>query len=353
LISEIYLIKPSKKEIPLMFKRALPSLTQYKDGDVYSYYQWQDFKGTRVRGPLAKGYIPKYIQGLTNIPPDADTTSVTYTALAFNNLINEKTRTSDFVIPQGTLDTFNTHRDLNRKPHYYNRLDSIKKTGAFLTWFQNDQDPKMPRGIFPKPDKGTRIPFAFNDVDCVVNANVMRMLALTNNKNHAGYQDSCKLLNFVIEKNKQSQCGIYYPNSYAVFFTISNVFKAGGECVDETRQKAINFIISTQKQDGSWDNEPGIGRTDTVQSTALALNALMNYAPNNSTQYQRFVLAGARYLMTQLKEKNENEIYWKGEVFFSAVAQARNTVLWRSDSYTTALVTLALVKAQNYIGGNF
>lgn len=351
LLSEIYLTKPTLQQIPSMIKLGLSSVELYKENDVYSYYQWGQYRGTKVRLPLAPGYVPKFIAGLTNIPADADTTSATYMALAYSNLINSQQPLSEFKIPIGALETFESHRDLNRKPHYYNRLDSIKNSGAFLTWFMSDQDPDMPKNIFAKPDKGTRIPFGFNDVDCVVNANVMRLLTITQNTQQPGYADSCKLLNFVILKVKQKQCGIYYPNSYAVFFSISNVYKAGASCLQESRDKAISVIVSNQKQDGSWDNEEGIGRTDTVQSTALALNAMMNYLEKEkSTQYNSLIKAGVNYLLTQLKYNGDDQIYWKGEVFFSAVAQARNTVLWRSNSYTTAMVTLALIRAQAYLG---
>jgi hypothetical protein len=78
-----------------------------------------DYKGTKVRGPRAGNeYVPKYIQGLTNIPPDADTTSVTYTAQYFDQVMNGKQIQA---VPQGALDTFSTFRDLNRTSHYYKR----------------------------------------------------------------------------------------------------------------------------------------------------------------------------------------------------------------------------------------
>lgn len=352
LLAETYLIQPNQSEIPQMINLGIQSLPVYKTGQIYSYYRWQDYKGTQVRGPLAKGYVPEYIRGLTNIPADADTTSATYMALAYSNLINQQTHLSEFSIPTEALDTFNTHRDLDRKSHYFNSLEKIRNSGAFLTWFQNDKDASMPRGIFKKPDQGTRIPFGKNDVDCVVNANVMRLLTATNNKNHPGYADSCRLLNTVIMKENQKSCGIYYPNSYATFYSISNVYKAGAECLVPSRHKALDFIITTQKEDGSWDNEPGIGRTDTIQSTALALNALMNYTAKGEIKYSQIIRRGAQYLLKQHRTNSDSEIYWKGEVFFSAVAQARNTVLWRSNTYTTALVTLALVKAQDYLDGD-
>lgn len=353
LLANIYFENQKYSQIKNMILLGLDSVEQnYKAGDVYSYYTEMNYNGTTVRGPRAvKAYVPKFIQGLTNIPPDADTTSVTYTAKYFNSVINSNS-TSAFVVPAGALNTFSSFRDENRTSHYYNWLDGIRKSGAYMTWFIDEKSKAMPRGVFAKPDKGARIPFNFNDVDCVVNANVLRMLTLTKNENQAGYKESCDVLNFSIEKNLESQCGIYYPNSMAVFFTISNAYKAGAQCLEKSKAKAVQKILEAQDYtEGSWSNAPGIGRTDKVQSTALAMIALMNYSEKENIRYDYSVKLGIKYLLSQAKTNSKSEVYWPGEVFFSAVAQARNTVLWRSDSYTTALVALAIVKSQNYLQG--
>jgi hypothetical protein len=349
LLAETYLLRPSLTPIPDVIHRATDSLSYYKAGDVYSYYRWQTYRGVFVRGPRAQGYVPAYIRGLTNVPPDADTTSTTFTALAYMGLIDHGIPLNQFPIPQGTLDAFSTYRDIHRTSHYFDWIQGIRSSQAFLTWLQDDQDPNMPKGIFKRPEKGPRIPFGRNDVDCVVNANVMRMLTVTGNTDHPGYKDTCGFLNWIINKNKQKLCGIYYPNSYAVFFSISNVYKAGAQCLEDSRLNAIQYIITTQKDDGSWVNEPGIGRNDPVQSTALALNALTNYAQKGDPLYRKAVEDGMTFLLRNVRKGKDDTLFWDGEVFFSAVAQARNTVLWRSDSYTTALATLALIKAQDFL----
>lgn len=351
LLAGIYFENSQYQQIKPMITEGLASIElNYKAGDIYSYYTEMDYKGTKVRGPRAGNeYVPKYIQGLTNIPPDADTTSVTYTAHYFDQVMNGKQIQS---VPEGALETFSTFRDLNRTSHYYNKLDGISNSGAFMTWFIDEKSKAVPRGVFDKPDKGARIPFNFNDVDCVVNGNVLRMLTLTKNENQAGYKESCDVLNYSVKNNLQSQCGIYYPNSYAVFFTLSNAYVAGASCLEDSRKKSITTLLEGQNyEDGSWSNDPGIGRTDKVQSTALALIALMNYSEKENYRYDYSVKLGVKYLLSQAEKKSDSQLYWNGEVFFSAVAQARNTVLWRSDTYTTALVTLALVKSQNYLKG--
>ena len=350
LLAETYLLKPDLKQIIPLMKNGLSSIEHYKDGSVFNYYNWVDYNGTAVRGPKAAGYVPGYIQGLTNIPSDADTTSATYLSKALYDLITIQKPLSSYIVPTEALNTFSLYRDHDRTPHYYNYLDSIKNSGAFMTWFIDEK--RMPKGLFLKPNFGARIPFGFNDVDCVVNANVLRLLTETNNKTQAGYDQSCQLLNFVINEGKQSQCGIYYPNSYAVFFTISNAYKAGAQCLEDSKEKAMHFLTSTQNSDGSWDNEPGIGRTDKVQSTALALNALLNYSADAKAQFPAVISLAVQYLKNQSKFDQNGHAFWTGEVFFSAVAQARNTVLWRSDAYTTALVALALTKAEETVERN-
>lgn len=354
LLSEIYYLDPQLSQIPEMIRLATTSFSLYQDQDLYSYYQWKDYRGHKVRGPLAKGYAPNFLSGLTNIPNDADTTSSTYLALAnANKILSESVGQplkpqSDFKLPEGALQAFSEFRDVKRKPHYYDRFLQVKSSGAYLTWFYDEENPEMP-GLLSKPDKGSRIPFGKNDVDCVVNANVLRLLTVTQNTKAPGYESSCQLLNENILNDQQAQCGIYYPNAYGVYFSISNAYKAGAQCLEASRDHALAFLMQTQRIDGSWENNFGAGRLDVIQSTALALNSLMNYTDKGHPMYLNSVRLAAKYLIKHAQIKNDNEVYWKGEVFFSAVAQARNTVLWRSDSYTTALVALALVKAKAYL----
>ncbi len=349
LISEAYLLNPEHTKIPQILGRALPSIENYQAGSVYNYYNWVDYKGTKVRGPKDPRYVPEYIRGLTHISSDADTTSTVFMAKAYANQILNGQEMSALVVPQGALDTFSQFRDLNRTPHYYNYLDGYKNTGAFMTWFIDEKDPKVPRGVFDKPNKGARIPFNFNDVDCVVNANVLRVLSTTNNQNIPGYAESCHYLNRTILEEKQTQCGIYYPNSYGVMHAISNAYAAGSTCLEQSKAKAVDFIARNQLENGSWANEPGIGNTDHIQSTALALNALMNYTQNDPLRYKDTVRYGVAYLLREMKRIDANTGYYKGEVFFAAVAQARNTVLWRSNAYTSALVLNTLAKADKYL----
>jgi len=280
---------------------------------------------------------------------------VSFTALAYADLVQNRKPISEFRVPEGTLKALNDFRDVNRSPHPYNRSFGMKDTGAYLTWLWDEkaESSSFFKSMSDKPNKGYRIVFGRNDVDCVVNANVLRLLTLTNNQAQEGYANSCELLNSVILKEKTKFCGVYYPNTFIPLYTISNAYKAGASCLNKSRNEAINFILNRQNGDGSWTNDEGIGREDRVQSTALALNALFNYVDKNKDKdvpnLDSAVKQAVRFLLSQAKTKSGDQTYWPGEVFFSGSAMARNTLLWRSDAYTTSLVLLSLIKAEIYL----
>lgn len=351
-LSEAYLLNPNLNVIPNIIQNAIPSLDGYRENDVFHYYPTITYKGKLIHGPRDPHYVPRSMLQMAIIPPDADTTSVSFTALAYVNLIHDNQALASYKLPNGTLEAFSTFRDIKRSPHLYNRNHGkVKKTGAFLTWLW-DEDEKTSsffRSMNDKPNKGYRIIFGRNDVDCVVNANVMRLLTITNNQHLDGYENSCELLNSAIIESRMKTCGVYYPNSYKPLQAISNVYKAGASCLEKSREKAINFILEQQNSDGSWKNEPGHGREDSVQSTAWALGALLNYININDRRFIQRVEKAVQFLLSKSKSNNENLTYWKGEVFFSGSAAARNTLLWRSNAYTTATVFLSLVKAKAYL----
>src|SRR5690606_12975251 len=110
--------------------------------------------------------------------------------------------------------TFAKFRDVNRKPHSYNRVYNYQNTGAFMTWLIDENDLQMPRGIAP-PEAGPRIPFGRNDMDCVVNTNVMKLLTWSGHTQTPGYVQTCEYLKKTIDLKDYGYCGIYYPNKFA------------------------------------------------------------------------------------------------------------------------------------------
>jgi hypothetical protein len=338
---ELYQVEPSKSIIPVMAKKALDSTAPYRVNESYAYYTEAIENGVQVRGPRATHYVPNYIKGMTHVPTDTDTTSVTFAAFLQWQ--------PGYKVPEETFEHMALFRDVDRKSHYYNAFRGVKNTGAFLTWQIDDQDPNMPRGLFDRPEKGPRIPFGVNDVDCVVNANALHFMTLAKHFDAVGYKDACELVNEAVLRGQQYSCGIYYPNQYALFFNNSLAYKDGATCIEKSRAESIQFLLSNQATDGSWTNKEGVGRPDQVQSTALSMLALMNFygeRARHDTAIRSSLSYGARFLMSKVECEETGACFWTGEVFFSAVSQARNTVLWRSTPYTTALATLALAKAR-------
>lgn len=352
LVSEAYLLDSRfKAAANSIIDLGLPSINEYRIDDLFFYYPQVEFKGLKIHAPKDPAYVPRRMLSLALVPPDADTTSVSYTALAYVNLVKNQTPLSEFRVPEKTLQAWSDFRDLNRDPHPYNRVYGVKRTGAFLTWLWDEKASSSSfwKSMSDKPDKGYRIVFGRNDVDCVVNANVLRLLSLSNNQDHAGYADTCNYLNRTIQKVQAKSCGIYYPSTLNPIYAISNAYKSGATCLSQSRAEAIRFIINGQNLDGSWSNDEGQGRPDHVQSTAWAIGALLNYIDVEDRSVEHYVRLGVRYLLSQAKTKGKDQIFWPGEIFFSGSAAARNTILWRSDSYTTAVVLLSLKKAELYL----
>lgn len=347
-LAEIYNLDSRYQEIPPLLTKTEQGLNIFRWGALFNFYPPKYIKGVKVRGPRFM-YLARQWQGFANIPPDADTTSVTYT---FQHYLESMQRnlapiTLQRALPPQVLSAFSSARDLQRKPHVYNAAQGHIQTGAFLTWLYDEKNPDMPRNIFASPQRGTRIPFNTNDVDCVVNANVLKLLTLSGSTSGPGYRASCDHLNSVVQKKQFYFCGMYYPSFYALPYTIATSIMAGTSCLEPSRERVLNFIISRQKSDGSWQNS-FLARPDFVQSTAWALNALMLLGdPKNSLHKER-IRRGVNFLISQAHKDSQGHLYWSGEVFFAATFVARYPVVWRSSAYTTALAAKALAMVDLY-----
>ena len=339
-LASIYLDHPEFTQIPSLIEKATPSFQRYREGDLFNFYPPRIWKGVRVHQPAAMTLFRVW-KGFTNIPQDADTSSVTFAAIYYSHAIKDE----PFDIPEGTKESFATFRDVDRRGHYYNRSEHQTNTGAFLTWQFDETDPDMPRFYFAAPQKGVRIPFAKNDVDCVVNLNVLRLLALTHNEDLPGHDEACHTINRMIDKNQHASCGIYYPNTFNLAYSASLAHKAGETCIDKNRNKIVEFILKEQSADGGWYNDMNIWKDDRIQSTAFAMNALAEFGDFTDRRVVNSMKYGASFLLRNISKSKDGYYYWPGEVFFTATAIARSLVVWKSNSYTTAAATSALLKA--------
>ncbi|MFV8259401.1 prenyltransferase/squalene oxidase repeat-containing protein [Bdellovibrio bacteriovorus] len=344
-LAETYFYNPRFSKIPPMVRKTAQGLGPYRWGDLFNFYPPSSFKGVRTRGPRNMYLAPQW-KGFANIPPDADTTSVTHTYLHFLKSLEagQSPRKMPAQLPEAVIDAFSSARDLSRLPHTYNAAQLHVNTGAFMTWLWDEKDPDMPRNIFAAPHRGTRIPFNVNDVDCVVNANVLKLLTYAKKTEGPGYQASCRHLNRVVSKRQFYFCGMYYPSRYALPYAMAATINAGASCLEPSRQKLLNYILALQHKDGSWRNS-FMARPDYAHSTAWALNTLLILGDPQNEMHRERVRRGLNFLMSQSQKDFAGRLFWSGQVFFAATFVARFPVVWRSTGYTTALAVKALTLA--------
>lgn len=343
LLSQIYIDHPEFKNesplnlIPQSLQNGVSTFDKYKSTGTYNFYPARVINGQTVRRPINMRLFPLW-HGFTNIPNDADTTSVVLTTLLFNSKINKV----PFTIPQQTYDIFSQFSDVNRNPMFYNYFAGRKNTGAFMTWLLDEKSPNMPRFYFAQTAKGERIPFIKNDVDCVVNANILRLLALGNTTT-AGHAKSCQMLNDMIDKNEHASCGVYYPNTLNLSFVLGRAKKAGETCVTEkSEQKIIELILKMQNADGSWLNEKNVWQ-DPIITTAFALDALLHFSKPSDHKTYIALMYGVHFLLKNMKQK-DTAIHWNAERFFTATAIARSLIMWQSAAFTNSVIASVLLK---------
>jgi hypothetical protein len=344
-LAVIYQEFPQYSEIPALVAKAVPSFERYREGAMYNFYPPRMWRGVRVHQTATMTLAPIW-KGFTNIPEDADTSSVSYAARHYHALFQGK----KFQMPRAALKSFSSYRDLNRAPHYYNERYRLVNTGAFMTWQMDENDPAMPRFYFAEPEEGKRIPFNDNDVDCIVNLNVLRMLALTENSDIKGRDQACGLLAYQIQSKQYPSCGIYYPNTFNFAYSAALADKAGEKCLRPYSDEMMEYVLKTQSKDGGWynvDNDPLLN--DRLNSTSFAVYSLTHFGDKDDPRVRKAVAKGLNFILAHMKTSRSGYSYWAGEVFFTATALARTQVNWKSNAYTTSLALVALAYGERFL----
>ena len=331
---------PAFSKIPMSMSKAVQTYSKYQSGETFNFYPSRTLEdGTVVRRPVNMKLFPIW-HGFTNIPNDSDTSSSVLLSLVYNSKINN----TGYEVPQAAVDEISSQLDQNRNPMYYNRLEKRKNTGAFMTWLMNEKAPEMPRFFFARSKEGARIPFNKNDVDCVVNANVIKLLQASG-RSSGGYDAACSMINDMVKKNEGSSCGIYYPNTYNLGAALAGASKLGNKCLlEENKNKILKRILAEQNADGSWTNIHNIW-TDEVLSTAFALSTLLEFGDFQNEQIRTAVLSGVRSLLMRAK-MHDGIIYWDADHFFTATAIARSLIMWKSKAYTNLIIAGILLKVE-------
>ena len=284
------------------------------------------------------------INNYANIFDDADDTSTGFLAYYYSNMVKDSSGSLElnYYEKEPYYKNLIQYRDTgSRKTNWYNKRTGFKyRTGAYLTWFGPDRKPSHFFTWFFPNHKSQNILYGRNEIDCVVNANVLRTLYITGDTAIAGVKESKEFLRNVIKKKVCFTCGVYYPTEFSFHYALAKAMSSGVTGFKDLKEDVIKEILEKKDQSGIWTSL--IGGND-LQTTLYAINALMKLSDDKKI-IQEIEPAMDFILMSMI---NENEVvHWKGGVFFSGGTAIRYEHVWVSDAYTTCL---ALEAITNYL----
>lgn len=376
-LAQIYLMYPHYSSIPKMLDKAFSRIVSYKNGAVFNFWNLlppnRNLRKTNepdpqplVRRPTTYPLKSRYINNAANVVADADDTAQAYTAMALREKILAITDLDDRqhfgTDSLGII--LDQYRDLDRcNRYYFNYLTgNDHDTGAFLTWLGQEYQLKKwnvfvelshnfifyhpVSKCYPHPYK-PYIPYGTNNVDAIVNSNVLTALAI----NDLDTEGEARAINFLESKsNKRTyrRVGSYYPNSFHYPYALSEAFANGVEGLDQSAENICVKLLKKQKKDGSWRSKRNVNKKDKVQSTAYAVNALINFGHYEGRGTREAIEKGINYLIKK-SIRHENECHWEAGVFFSGGTVIRNNLIWKSEAFTTVNIIKAFAHYLTYL----
>jgi hypothetical protein len=222
----------------------------------------------------------------------------------------------------------------------------LGKEAEFRRWnivktFLHNQIFYLPASIcYPKPYQ-PYIPYGTNDLDAVVNANVLYFLAnkgeLTQSQGHTG------AVNFIAHQVKYQRwrrAAHYYPNRFHLHYAVTRAWAAGDTSLRAAVQGLMTHLAASQQADGHFESRRKINNRDVIQSTTYALLAMLYCQKKGLGQYHKAIGKAIDFLRSQ-RQVAQNQVFWRGGVFFSGGTVVRSALYFTSDAYTTALVAQA------------
>jgi hypothetical protein len=369
-LARIYLTDSSKKEILEMLDLSFQRIISYKNNQHYNFWnllppqmQLNKFRPANAQKPVRRPtHFPltnRFVNKAANILEDADDTSIGYTAEYYHSILHPSDSTllkSEEIAP-----IFDRYRDVQRtNQHWYNHSRGFdKNTGAFLTWFGEEYHFRnwnifkdmfhnlfhfLPfTQAFPYLEK-PYMPFGSNDLDAVVNANILQLLSLLEQQSK-GSKSSIAYIERKVLKGKFDYAAAYYPNRYSVGYAVSQAYKSGEKGLQKSMDACEQFIRENQNADGSWNSRKSINHGDCIQSTVYAVSTLLQADSKTVKQHQCEIERGIQFLLSNAIIEND-QIHWKGGVFFSGGTVVRKSLFWKSDALTTAMIVELLVNWQ-------
>ncbi len=361
-LAHVYLNDPQNpdlKEIPQMLDLAYEASMLYREEKGFAFWLNQPKLLTilpKVEEQFALEWAKRpnhfplkgsYVNKRADVASDADDTALAYHMMLLNNVVRKVDERGERQKPEWQPekigDLFSSYRDMDRKKSYpYNRIHgNYTDTGAFLTWLIEKKHGFWSVLVDLQWDS-TGIHGGLNDLDCVVNSNVLNALAAYSELDTPGVTASCNFINHAFADGKDAKtCGIYYPNPYHLHYAASKAFHTGASCLQGGMSHALQQLRKEQLPDGSW---PGGSTKEPVQSTLYAINALLLIGDMDGEDFERATRA-MRYLLKEMVvDASGTQAFWKEGVFFSGGFLIRDSLIWRSRSYTTSLGLTAISK---------
>lgn len=343
ILAPIHQRQPWLTQIPAILDLSMERILTYRTGDSFNFWPllspktyWSKVPGfEKIRRPNHFKIKHPTLEAGCNVPNDADDTAVAFTAMRNYNEVRPERSVE---LPKAIGPVFTPWRDLNRPiPHFYNALTGVAGTGAFMTWLWPERS-LNPITYWPSKRR-LYIPYGFNDVDCVVNANVLNALASYSELDTPGVEQACAFINWAFETGRQHSCGVYYPSPYNAHYVVAKAYHAGATCVKPALDLAISEILAKQRADGSWASHID---QDDVHTSLYALNTLLYAGDAQSRGTATAIDAGVRSTLQTRQTRANGAVAWEPGVFFSGGTFARYWIFWRSEPYTTALGAEAL-----------
>ncbi|MCB0819317.1 MAG: hypothetical protein KDC13_01745 [Bacteroidetes bacterium] len=370
ILAGIYLKHPQFDEIPNMLDASAERLMTYYSNGGFNFWPLlppggrmymfhRNHRNDLVRRPVQYKLYSPYIRKAANVVNDNDDTSQGLLALSLLARVKEsKGESNNFHIQFSPLLSY--WRDTARESqHWYNIIHFDKReSGAFLTWralekpFPSWNIPRLlfnnatfllpVSTLYPEAFK-PYIPYGCNDVDAVVNANVLTALAVNGEGHSKGVTDAVRFIHSKVRRKKWSRAGIYYPNRYNIHYATARAYKAGIAELEPTIELLVKHIKTTVRSDGSFRSRRIVNHGDRLQSSIYALHALLSAGNPAERQTSETIHKTMRYLIAQLRNHGEG-LCVEGGVFFSGGTVIRNTMFWKSDVYSSALLLDCIVK---------
>ena len=376
-LATVFLLFPAYISIPSMLTKSMQQIMTYQTDSSKTFGFWHGMppdiqlrknrknnSDSLIKRPNHFPLTTRIANNFVNVVDDADDQAQAIMAMLLYNRVSGSVEL-DFqpiVIPDSLQFIFEKYRDNGRKNILYYDLKhgTGYNTGAFLTWFGKEYDFIKPGGIayyfnnytcyfkiscLRSNGYDSHIPFKTNDVDVIVNANILVMLANFNLlETTKGVRESFELIHEKVVESDFESASLYYPNRYQLHLAVSRIVEAGaGRYLQNDVSLLISDLQSTQNHDGSWSVKNVKDNAETIQSTVNGLLALLNFGNFEANQTMPNIEKAMVFLHQNAIQEGSLK-YWKGGKFFCGGLHIRNLVSWKSDCITTAFVLEAIAK---------